>query len=42
MRVFIKDDVKYLFSSKFEVFNNPYAVSNSDRKDIDSKNFKFL
>mgnify|MGYP000845783819 FL=1 len=42
MRVFIKDNVKYLFSSKIAAFNNPYAVSDFDRKDIDSKIEKTL
>lgn len=32
--VFIKDGIKYRFSSKYEIFNNPYGISLQMKKDI--------
>lgn len=37
MRVYKKDGIKYLFSSKYEIFNEPYGISAIDKKDIDTK-----
>lgn len=37
MRFYKKDGIKYLFSSKYEIFNEPYGISAIDKKDIDTK-----
>ena len=37
MRVYKKDGIKYLFSSKYEIFNEPYGISATCKKDIDTK-----
>ena len=45
MRFVTKDNQTYIFDSKYEFLNNPYAINNAIKKSIDKKindNMEFL